>query len=228
MSQWVGTELERRFAVEERKENARRADTAPASPARVDRSNVSIPRSADVNTAIRRSDKALRGLAGPDIDIEYRLADDLRAAVRLRVAVGVILESLVVEAVEALSAGDSGRVTIETANLEIANRDPDVIPAIAPNHYVTIAVTAAGNGIAAESFTRAFESDSTAAETANRRGHDRHMTPTAIYRLLQRCGGDLSLDVEPGKGSTFTIFLPLAPEHTVAFQPAPTASARRA
>jgi GAF domain-containing protein len=227
MSQWVGTELERRFAVEERNANARREEAAAASPARADGSVRSIPRSGDVNTAIRRSDKTLRELAGPDIDIEYRLADDLRAAVGLRVAVGAIVESLVFEAAEALSEGDGGRVTIETANLEIAHRDPDVVPAIAPNHYVTIAVTAAGNGVAAESFTRAFEPDPAAAATAKRRGHDRLMTPAAIYRLLQRYGGDLSLEVEPGRGSTFTIFLPLASEHGVAVRAAPAASARR-
>ena len=154
-------------------------------------------------------------------------ANDLRAAVGLRVAVGAIVESLVFEAVEALSEGDSGRVTIETANLEIAHRDPDVIPAVVPTHYVTIAVTAAGNGVAAENFTRAFEPDPAAAATAKRRGHDRLMTPAAIYRLLQRCGGDLSLEVEPGMGSTFTIFLPLASEHGVAVRAAPAAPARR-
>jgi signal transduction histidine kinase len=31
-----------------------------------------------------------------------------------------------------------------------------------------------------------------------------------VYRLLQRCGGDLSVNVEPGRGTDFTVFLPLA------------------
>jgi hypothetical protein len=31
-----------------------------------------------------------------------------------------------------------------------------------------------------------------------------------VYRLLQRCGGDLSVSVEPGRGTDFTVFLPLA------------------
>jgi len=32
----------------------------------------------------------------------------------------------------------------------------------------------------------------------------------SIYRLVQRSGGDLSLDIERGKSATFTVFLPRA------------------
>jgi len=221
MSQWVGTELERCFAVEEREANARRAEAIPAAPVRAGRAELSIPRSTDVNAAIRRSDKNLRNLIGPDIELEYRLADDLQAAVRLRVTVGVVVESLVLKAVEALSADAEGRLTIETMNLEVANPDPDVIPAVTPDHYVTIAVTASGNRIEAESLTRAFEPDPEGAETTKRWEIQKHMTVAAIFRLLQRCGGDLSLEVEPGKGSTFTVFLPRAAADSATPRPSP-------
>jgi len=75
---------------------------------------------------------------------------------------------------------------------------------------VTIAVTASGNGIAADSLTRAFEPAEAGVRSGNGSGVVEQMSPATIYRLLQRCGGDLSVEVEPGKGSTFTVFLPCA------------------
>jgi hypothetical protein len=33
-----------------------------------------------------------------------------------------------------------------------------------------------------------------------------------VYRILQICGGDLSVEIEPGSGSTFTVYLPRARE----------------
>jgi hypothetical protein len=209
MVQWIGSDLERRFGAEEREANAARAaESAHAVPDRAYRCDDRIPRSVDVNAAVRRSDTNIRVLVGSGIDLEYRLDDALRPATFPRVGVGAIVESLVRKAAEALSAG--GRITIETANLEVSNGDPEVVPAVAPNHYVTLSVTASGEGIDAETLSRAFEPS--AAETTGESSwslRDRIPLET-IYRLLQRCGGDLSLEVEPGKGSTFTVFLPHA------------------
>jgi signal transduction histidine kinase len=39
---------------------------------------------------------------------------------------------------------------------------------------------------------------------------DGRLPLATVYRLLQRCGGDLSVSVEPGRGTDFTLFLPLA------------------
>jgi hypothetical protein len=218
MCQWIGTDFERRFAAAEREANAARAaEPAPRTSERPYRLDARIPRSVDVNTAIRRSEKNIRALVGPDIEIEYRLADVLQPAVMLRIAVGAIVESLVRKAVEALST--DGRITIETANLEVANRDPDVIPAVAPNRYVTFSVTASGKGINAETLSQAFEPSVSEAKDGNGWGLQDRVPLATIYRFLQRCGGDLSLEVEPGKGSTFTVFLPQAAALTSKPQP---------
>jgi len=209
MSEWIGTELERRLGAEEREANAARAaELAQKLPDRPHHSDVRVPRSVDVNAAIRHSDRNMRVLVGPGVELEYRLADALQPAVVPRVAVGPIVESLVQKAVEALSA--DGQITIETANLEIANGDPDVIPAVAPNHYVTFSVTASGRRIDAETLSRAFEPSVAEAKGENGSDFQDRIPLAKIYRLLQRCGGDLSLEVEPGKSSTFTVFLPRA------------------
>jgi hypothetical protein len=209
MSQWIGSDFERRFGAEEREANAARAaESARTPPDRAYRRDDRIPRSVDVNAAIRRSDTNIRFLVGPGVDLEYGLAESLQPAAVPRIAVGAIVESLVRKAAEFLS-GD-GRIAIETANLEVANGDPDVIPAVAPNHYVTLSVTASGEGIDAETLSRAFEPSAAEAKGGSEWNLRDRVPLETIYRLLQRCGGDLSLEVEPGKGSTFTVFLPRA------------------
>jgi signal transduction histidine kinase len=79
-------------------------------------------------------------------------------------------------------------------------------------------VRASGNGIDSESFARAFEPR----DGANAEGRDleKNLSIATIYRLLQRCGGGLSLEVEPGKGSAFTVFLPRADDAATRRRPA--------
>ena len=95
------------------------------------------------------------------------------------------------------------------------------IPAVAPNHYVTLSVTALGEGIDAETLSRAFEPSVAEAKSESDWNLRDRIPLETIYRLLQRCGGDLSLEVEPGKGSTFTVFLPHADADARAPRPQP-------
>jgi signal transduction histidine kinase len=39
---------------------------------------------------------------------------------------------------------------------------------------------------------------------------DGRLALSTVYRVLQICGGDLSVKIEPGCGSTFTVYLPRA------------------
>jgi len=209
MSQVVGTELERQLTAAQRQ----------AAPDRVGAANARLPlgarlrdarilRSVDVNAAIRRCDKRLRDVIGPRIEIDYQLAPDLQPATMLRVSVGSLLECLAVRATEATTK--RGRLRVATSNLEIAVKDPDLVPAIAPDHYVTFSVTIEASDIDAESFERAL--DAPTPEPAREPGRlpAEFLSLASIYRLVQRSGGDLSLDIERGKSASFTVFLPRA------------------
>jgi hypothetical protein len=223
MSQWVGGEIERRFAVEERQAFAeqQREQAVVARPA-IRRHAASATRSVDVNAAVRRSEQNLRDRCGSGVEFALTLADDLGAAARLPVAVGAIVESIVAQAVDALR-GD-GRMAVDTSNLEIINRNPDLVPATAPAHYVTVSIRATGTGIEADSFAKAFDPP---ADGSHRGGvwDLQHDLPLAtIYRLLQRSGGDLSVEIEPNRYCTFTVFLPAADSQSSPQHAAPSAT----
>ncbi|MFQ5415585.1 MAG: GAF domain-containing protein [Myxococcota bacterium] len=220
MAQWVGTELERRFAAEERE--ARAAESGVTRGARPPRRDARLPRAIDVNTALRRAEANLRKLAGSRIRSEYHLAPDLRPAALLRVALGTLVESLAAVAVDA-SAG-RGRLIFRTANLDCAASDPNLIPAVAPDQYVTLTIEIADSGIDAERFEEAFQTPDAAPPLDNGGDGGRLMSVASIYRLLQRSGGDLSLDVEGGRSARFTIYLPRA--NAATRDPTSTAGAR--
>jgi len=209
MSQWVGGELERRFVAEEREvvaEHQREIESNKRPTIR--RHEARAARAVDVNAAIQRSEKSLRERIDSGVALELHLAAGLIEAVRLPVAVGSIVESIVTQAVAALSG--AGLITIKTADLELANRDPDLVPAIAPNHYVTASVTAAGSRIEADSFAHTFDSPADEPHRGTVWDLQSDLPLATIYRLLQRSGGDLSVEIEPGRSCTFTVFLPAA------------------
>ncbi|MGI9591303.1 MAG: ATP-binding protein, partial [Myxococcota bacterium] len=125
-----------------------------------------------------------------------------------RLPLEAIVTSLVCRAAEAMPEG--GRITLTTANHESAGGDPAVMQAVAPARYVTLSVAESSGALDADALDRVFvpsESGPTQISEA-----DGGLPLAAVYRLLQRVGGDLSVEVEPGRGSRFVAFLPLTGE----------------
>ena len=112
-----------------------------------------------------------------------------------------------------------GRLGLKTANLEVAGAEPGVCPAVEPNHYVTLSVSDTGGGLGADSLSRVFEPSRQATGPDGKPGDGDRLSPSAVYGILQRCGGDLSVEAEPGRGTTFTLFLPHSREATARKQP---------
>ncbi len=194
MAQWLAGEIER-------ERSAREAAAAPVRPAGPWRT-VEVPRGVNLNAVLRRLEKKLRSAVEPAVELELSLADELAAAHAPRVPLETIIRSLVLDAVDAMPEG--GRITLSTRTLDVATGEPGVLPAVAPNRYVTLSVHHTGDAVDADGLAHAFEPGSPPDERTR-------LPLASIYRMLHRCNGDLSVDVQPGSGTTFTLFLPLAP-----------------
>lgn len=164
-------------------------------------------RTLDANGILRRMERRLRRELGPDVELTLELAPDLPEADAPLVPLEAIARSLVLNARDAMPGG--GRLILETTRIDMGTSRPDVCPAVAPDRYVTVAITDTGGGIDADALAAAFDPEG---ERAGDRalGLEGRLPLSAIYRVLQRCGGDLSVDVEAGRGTRFTVFLPLA------------------
>jgi GAF domain-containing protein len=200
IAQWIGTELERRLAAEERTLKA-----APISENPMQRPRArAIAGAVDINRALRLNENNLRRLVGDRAVIEFRLADDLRPAVKLRIGIGAVVESLTRATADALGPG--GRISIATSNLDFEQPEGNRLDSGSAERHSTIEVTATGPEVDAEALGRMFESDATESVPRPDACAETHVPVSHIARLLRKRGGDLSLDVEPGVATTFTVY----------------------
>ena len=226
MAQWLGGEIERH---ELKRALERKSDrpTPPPTPARstpARRREIRGPRNLDLNATVRKLEKRIRHALGPKVELEVRTADDLAPARDLRMPVETIVMSLARKAAEAMA--DGGALTIVTANLEVPRGDPSAPPDAPPDRFVTLSVSGTGSGLDAEALGRVFEATEEEGTPDPARAADGRLPLSTLHRMLCCAGGDLSVEVEPERGSTLTVFLPIAEEKARSAEaPAPGAPA---
>jgi signal transduction histidine kinase len=92
---------------------------------------------------------------------------------------------------------EQGSVTIEAKRMRQDGRD-----------WITIAVTDTGIGMTAEQVGRLFEEFVQADASTARKYGGTGLGLTISRRFCQMMGGDIDVESEPGRGSTFTMRLP--------------------
>jgi two-component system, cell cycle sensor histidine kinase and response regulator CckA len=155
----------------------------------------------DVNAIVGEMEKLLRRIIGEDIVFE---TESEPAPARVKADPGQleqVLMNLAVNARDAMPRG--GRLTIRTSNVELAG--PDALALAAPpGRYVLLAVADSGTGMDAETQSRIFEPFFTTKDANKGTG----LGLSTVYGIVQQSAGFLSLSSEPGKGTTFRIYLP--------------------
>jgi len=182
------------------------------------RKQVLEPRVLDLNAVVPETAKMLERLIGEHIELVFRPAPDLG---RVRVDPGQIeqvLMNLVVNARDAMPEG--GRLTIETANVELGEDYVRGHVGAQPGAHVMLAVSDTGTGMDAATRARVFEPFFTTKAPGKGTGLGLAM----VYGIVTQSGGSIWVDSEPGRGTTFKIYLPRveeAPEAPAAAQRQP-------
>jgi len=156
----------------------------------------------DLNTLLQNMNKILRRAVGEDIELESVLADDLGRVKADPGQIEQVIMNLVVNARDAMPSG--GKLTIETANVELKELDVNSHIGAAPGRYVKLSVSDTGIGMSPEVKDHVFEPFFTTKEKDKGTG----LGLSVVYGIVKQTGGNIWVYSEPGQGTVFKIYLP--------------------
>jgi CheY-like chemotaxis protein len=110
--------------------------------------------------------------------------------------------NLAVNARDAMPRG--GKLIVSSSNVNINGVKFPLLPLLPPGPYVQLTVTDTGVGMSAEVRAHMFEPFF----TTKAAGHGTGLGLSTVYGIVQQSGGHITVETEPGSGSTFSILLP--------------------
>jgi len=156
----------------------------------------------DLSILVTDSLKMLQRLIGDDIEIETALDP---AAGTVEADAGQIQQVLVNLAVNARDAmPNGGRLLIETTAETISDDQARARPGEIPGQYVLLAVADTGAGMNEEVQSHLFEPFFTTKELGKGTG----LGLATCHGIVRQMGGHIRVYSEPGRGTTFRIYLP--------------------
>ena len=161
-----------------------------------------VPKVLDLNDTLAGMFRMLKRLIGEDIELIWRPGADPAPVNVDPSQLDQILANLAVNARDAIAG--VGRVTVETGNVELNADDCRVHPDAIPGAYVLLAVSDTGCGMDPETQAHIFEPFFTTKELGRGTG----LGLATVYGIVKQNNGVIDVTSEPGKGTTFRIYLP--------------------
>ena len=158
----------------------------------------------NLNRTLDHAQRMLSRVIGEDIELDYRPGED---PLYIKADPNQIDQALVNLAVNARDAmPDGGRLTIKTSRVRLDEKDLTRFPETKPGEYVRLDVTDSGCGMTDETKARIFEPFFTTKD----RGKGTGLGLATLYGMVSQNGGTIDVRSRPGRGTSFSIHLPLA------------------
>ena len=161
------------------------------------------PQPVDVNVLVADIVKLLGRTLGGSVRIATNTSADTGVALADPSALEAAVLNIALNARDAMP--DGGTLTIETRTVDVGDSDARAADGLRAGAYAALVVRDTGVGMEPEVLARAFEPFFT-----TKGGRGTGLGLAMVYGFAKQSGGTVRIASTPGKGTTVSIFLPLA------------------
>lgn len=172
------------------------------------RKQVLQPKEVDLNQLVLDVEKMLRRLLREDIELVTALSPHEELVMADPGQLTQVLMNLAVNARDAMASG--GHLLIETTHLDLDEQYAKEHADVEPGAYVQLTMSDSGTGMDEMTRSRIFEPFF----TSKKSGQGTGLGLATVYGIVKQAGGSIWVYSEPGKGTTFKIYLPRIKEGT--------------
>jgi two-component system, cell cycle sensor histidine kinase and response regulator CckA len=161
------------------------------------------PQIVNLNTVVTNMKLLLRRLIGERIELVTSLSSSLAPVSADQSQIEQVIMNLAVNARDAMPQG--GRLTLTTANVELDGAFVATHRGAAEGPHVMLTIHDTGTGMDSDVMTHLFEPFYTTKE----RGKGTGLGLATVYGIVKQSRGYIAVDTEVGRGSTFSVYLPV-------------------
>ncbi len=163
-----------------------------------------IPHAVDVNTLLSGLAMMLDRVLGASIRFHIEAEKPLLPALVDAAQLEHAILNLCVNARDAMPSGGTLKISTKAVCLDQGLQSEG--QTLTPGHYVQIQIVDTGVGISAEHLSKVFEPFF----TTKSEGKGSGLGLAMVYGFVRQSGGSIQVASEPGKGSCFTLYLPVS------------------
>jgi two-component system, cell cycle sensor histidine kinase and response regulator CckA len=214
----IGSEHPARPRLDQMLKAAERAAGLTRQLLAFSRKQVMQPKVLDLNVVVADTQKMLGRLIGEDIDFVTHVAPGLGTVKADPGQIEQVILNLAVNARDAMPKG--GTLTLETANVDFDADYAAAHPPMKAGGYAMLAVSDTGIGMDTETQRRIFEPFF----TTKPEGQGTGLGLATVYGIVKQSDGYILVESEPGRGTTFKMYLPRVDDLAEAVKPAVAAA----